>query len=221
MKAVHVAMTVGLILTALTSAQSDPALELVPYEGHRSQFLISLPKGWVAYDQMLALGVSGSGSDLVYFSAVNLAETMILPRDAPESAAQKMVETFGKLDSGEIPSFFVDRHPAAGGMACTGFSKRAVKDVLELLRSDPMWQRGRKVVTALTAAPAAVGGCAGLLFRGTTRTRDGVESSLETRAASDGRILYLFTLRNDRPHFEQNRALFEASLSTLKLSGAP
>lgn len=58
-----------------------------------------------------------------------------------------------------------------------------------------------------------LGGCQALKLEGRGR-----EWILDVRAVSDGKTLYLFSLRNRADNFARNRGVYEAALATLRLS---
>lgn len=223
---------VGALLPVLARTGAD---ELEVYEGHSSQFVLSLPEGWFAFDQMaqlfggesatdkvifggrndtLVISAGKSDTGVVIFSPVNLSEIIL------KAPIEQQAEVMLKISRGETPNFFVDRGPAGRGINCTKVSKGARTRIFRMLKSDSLWSKDNTVVDDLTMTEAPVGGCQGLQFRGSTRERNGTVWVMDVQAVSDGEILYLFSLRAERLYFDKDFAAYEASLATLRLAAA-
>jgi hypothetical protein len=206
------------------SSQAEAADALpegfVLYEGEKSQFTIAFPKGWVAQDQsQMSLGKGKSKFNLTLF---------YLPLN-PTPEESKSVELMTKLmtklangiDTGEIPSFFVQKTPAKNGMSCAGLSEKADKDVFKMITGDPILGKGAAILEAPRSEPISVAGCKGIRIRGTGQpAKENAPETLDVYAASDGKVLYLFTLRSHADNYKKNAEIFEKSVATAKLTAA-
>lgn len=202
---------VPLAMLSLVSSIGSPQAQVpdgfVLYEGHKAEFTIALPQGWTVYDQLEA--ITGKPSPL---------GMLIFTSSSPKALAiEQQLEVMGKMDRGELPSFFVDRAPAKKGMTCASFPEKTQKEVVGLLK--------RSLPGANVEAPRVeadtVGGCRGLRVRMHVRAKDGTEWLADIRAVSDGKTLYLFSLRNHSANFEKNLESYEKAMSTVRLAGAP
>jgi hypothetical protein len=130
---------------------------------------------------------------------------------------EAQLKLMGKMDTGELPSFFVDRGPAKEGTTCGSFPDKAQKDVAKLI------QRGFSGtnVEPPRVEAAMVGGCQGLRVRIYVRKKDGTEWKADVRAVSNGNTHYLFALRNHKGNFEKNLDAFEKAMATLRMAVAP
>ena len=180
----------------------------IRFEGLKGQFTIELPQGWSAYDQKKTITGKASPTGMVVFSQVNIAEMGI----------DDQMKTMVRIDTGELPSFFVDRGPKKKKMSCRYFEKKEVKEVLKVLKRDPMFGRDRKVVRALETQPVTIGGCKGYRIRGEAQKPDGTMWVMDVHVVSDGKILYLFSLRNVKENYESNLGLYEKAISTVRLT---
>ena len=195
----------------------------VIYEGHKDQFTIALPAGWSAYDQSGLAGRS-SGFNVVIFSPVDLSR-MSGPFPPGEEGKGKMNEflaALGRIDTGETPSVWVNRHPADKGMSCDSFQKKAQERVLRMVKDTETesHNKGRKAIEPFRAEPISLGGCQGVAVTVRTEAPDGKQRAVEVRAASDGTLLYLFVLRNAAQYFEGNFVVYQAAMSSLKFAAA-
>lgn len=179
----------------------------VLYEGHKAEFTIALPQGWTVYDQGAMLTGKPSPVGMLIFTSSS-------PKGLEIEAQLKLV---GKMDTGELPSFFVDRNPAKKGTTCGSFPDKAQKDVAKLI------QRGFSGtnVEPPRVEAAMVGGCQGLRVRIDVREKDGTEWKADVRAVSNGNTLYLFSLRNHKGNFEKNLDAYEKAMATLRMAVAP
>ncbi|HMD18443.1 MAG TPA: DUF2846 domain-containing protein [Terriglobales bacterium] len=196
------------------TADASPE-EWVPYEGQKNEFTIALPKGWVAQDQSQMLGKGNSKFNLILFhpSYPNLTA-----QDAKSAELMAMKQLTG-IDSGEIPSFFVQRVPAKNGMSCAGFSEKAEKDVFKMITGDPILDRKAAIQEAPRSEPLSVAGCKGIRIHGTGQpAKENTPQTLDVYAASDGKVLYLFTLRNQADYYKKNAEVFQKSMATAKLA---
>ena len=171
----------------------------VIFEGRKDQFTIAIPKDWAIYDQARALEEHGAQR-----IANNFFNMIIFYRSLDTTPKNDMpVELLGKIDKGETPSFFVQKVRPGKGMSCGEFTEKAQKEVLKLVSSSDAFANGAKVVEAPHAEAITVAGCKGTKIQGSGQAKD---SSTATRhvvyAASDGTVLYLFSLRSPVEKFE-------------------
>jgi len=124
-----------------------------------------------------------------------------------------------KADVGEIPSFFVDRQPAGKDMACSEFSRMAGGRVAGMVRRDPAFSKGRPLPTQFLPERIELGGCRGFkVHLRASHSNPDAEWTIDARVISDGRVLYLFSLRARAEHYQKTLGTFERVLATLKLS---
>ena len=195
-----------------TPGQPD---EFVPYEGSKEQFTIALPKDWAVYDQGQMMKASGMGrmparaADIVIFyqSSDPTPQVMLSP------------ELMDKVDTGVLPSFFLQRQRADNGMSCSGFSEKAEKRAVDLIGKDPEF-KGKNAVEAAHAESVAVGGCKGLRISAKGQRAQGHPLVAEAYVASDGETMYVFSLRNPAENFAKNADVFRKAISTLRLVAA-
>ena len=206
MKAIYrfIACATLLAVTAPPLFAQD-TLTVNRYSGSQYQFVIDLPVGWSGYNQNRALGRGGTPFGIIVFSEGKL--------DAARGASD-----LSKVISGEKPSFFVERVPANKGMDCAGFSKGGAKGIAQAIRLDPMFGKDRKVVRELASEEVEIAGCKALRFRAETRAPDGNSSALDMHVISDGKVVYMFTLRNEKGYFDKNLPVYEASMKTIRLA---
>jgi hypothetical protein len=202
-------------MLVLAAAPSRAQQDTVPAAGGvRDQLEITLPDGWSTYDQ--TEGVTGKPSALgvVIFSSQPLVSPGATTPDLP---------TLAKMDLGEIPSFFVDRQEADKGMKCEKLSRSAVYHIGTMVNQDPSVSTlGRKLFGA-TQEPAhtniEIGGCRGVRFRLEANKKDPAKHKVvDVRAVSDGKTLYLFSLRNKGEHYATNLAAFETALASVRFA---
>lgn len=194
-------------LAPFETTQAQVPDGFVLYEGHKAEFTIALPQGWTVYDQGAMLTGKPSPVGMLIFTSSN-----------PESLEiEAQLQLIGKMDTGELPSFFVDRLPAKKGTTCASFPEKAQKDVAKLIQRN---FSGANVEPARVEA-TTVGGCQGLRVRINVRAKDGTQWLADVRAVSNGNTLYLFSLRNHRGNFEKNLEAYEKAMSTLRMAAAP
>jgi hypothetical protein len=178
------------------------------YEGLKAQFTISLPEGWHVYKQSEAVTGRPSSMGLVIFSK----EPVTKPNETVADAA-----LLWKVDTGEVSSFFVDRIPPTDtGMSCDNFSITAAYRVGIGLTKDPMFGAVRQWfgrATPLDHKRIQLGGCQGFRYEGRGKNN---ESILDVRAVSDGKVIYLFMLRNRAEHYSKNVETFDKALETVR-----
>ena len=198
------------------TADTSPE-ELVPYDGQKSEFTIALPKGWVAQDQSQTLGKGNSKFNLILFHPSYPNPTA---QDA-KSAELVAMKLLTGIDSGEIPSFFIQRVPAKNGMSCAGFSEKAEKDVFKMITGDPILDKKATILEAPRSEPVSVAGCKGIRVYGTGQpARENAPQTIDAYAVSDGKVLYLFTLRNQADYYKKNAEVFQKSMATARLAAA-
>ena len=206
---------------AATSSQPASAATLpdgfVLFEGRKDQFIIAIPKDWAVHDQARLLeehGVQRMKDN--YFN-------MIIFYRSPDAApsGDMSVEVMRKIDTLEVPSFFVQKVRPSNGMSCGEFSEKAQKEVLKLVSSSDSFTKGATVTEAPHAEPSAVAGCKGTRIQGSGQAQ---KSSTATKhvvyAASDGAVLYLFSLRGPADKFDQSAQVFEKAMATARLTAA-
>jgi hypothetical protein len=194
--------------TPAASPSQPPPLGAIPdgfvlFEGRKDQFTIAIPKDWMAYDQSRVLGEQQPQKMKGGTGIFNVIVFYRAQEQASDGALS--VETIRKIDSGEVPSFLVLKMAAEKGMSCEGFSEKAEKHVVKIMGMD-----------ASQSEPSPVAGCKGVRVRGDGRR----SSAQDVYAVSDGRILYLFTLRNSAEKFDQSAEVFQKSVATARLTVA-
>jgi len=206
----YLGSAIVIVLNA-TMPLADAAEDLVPFEGLKEQFTIALPGGWNVYNQSEALSGERGPYGVVFFSAQPLTKPGEKTADA---------ELLAKADVGEIPTFFVDRQPAGKDMACSEFSRMAGGRVAGMARNDPAFSKGRALPMQFFPERIELGGCQGfkVQLRASHSNPERAEWIIDARAVSDGRVLYLFSLRARAEHYQKVLDTFERVLATIKLS---
>jgi hypothetical protein len=202
-------------LVALAGTAAAQAGRL--FDGLQGQFTIVLPEGWTVYDQTAAITGKPGPYGMVFFAS----EPVLSPGEKMPSTAESM-KTLLRIDVGDVPSFFVDRHPAGRGMSCSKLTRNARTEIELMVGRDSVFG-GLARQMLLPKRPHTtlieLGGCQALKLEG--RGRLGPEKTewvLDVRAVSDGKTLYLFSLRNPADNFARNLGAYEAALATLRLS---
>lgn len=203
-----ISLCFSILFLSFTTLYAQSQKEFKTYEGHKQQFLIDIPEGWSAYEQM-AVFTGPRPTGMVIFSEENFANI---------KSFENQLEAMSRWDTGIMPSFFVDRHPKNKRMSCGHFEKKETKSVTKMLKRDSMFDRDRKVISPLTATPISFGGCKGIRLKGETEKQDGTRWVIDVHAVSDGEILYLFSLRNIKENYEKNSSVYEKAMSTVKLT---
>lgn len=198
-------------LTAMPggAAQGAPA----GIGGIHDQFAITLPDGWSVYDQTEALSGKPSAVGMVFFSAEPVAKSGATTADA---------ELLAKVDTGELASFFVQRMPADKGMACDKLSRGAIYDIGTRINKDPVVSTVGGKLFGGGLAPGhkdvELGGCHGVRYViGAHKDDPAKHWIVDVRAVSDGKVLYLFSLRNKADHYAKNLEIFEQAIATVRL----
>ena len=138
--------------------------------------------------------------------------------DISKMEIQNQLQALASIDTGGMPSFFVDRLPRKKKMSCSRFGKKETKLVLKLIKKDRMFGRDRKIIAPLEASHTSFGGCKGIRIKGETEKQGGARWIIDMHAVSDGKILYLFTLRNIKNNYEKNLSVYEKAMSTVQLT---
>jgi hypothetical protein len=200
--------------TPVSLQVATPALPegFVLYEGSKEQFTIGLPKDWTVYDQgqmLKAAGIPARGGDMVIFyqSKDSTAGAMLSP------------ELMGKVDTGELPSFFLQKQRADKGMSCAELSEKAGKKLADLIAKDPQF-KGKNALEPASSEPASVGGCKGIRVRAKGKSESGSATVVDAYIAADGQTVYVFSLRNRAENFDKNEPVFHQAISNLKLAAA-
>jgi len=185
------------------------------YEGSKEQFTIAIPKNWTVYDQGQMM--KASGVDRMPMRAAD----MVIFYQSSDPTPQVMLspELLDKVDTGVLPSFFLQRQRADKGMSCSGFSDKAEKRAVDLIGKDPEF-KGKNAVEAAHAESVAVGGCKGLRISAKGQRAQGFPLVAEAYVASDGETMYVFSLRNPAENFDKNVDVFHKAISTLRLAAA-
>ncbi len=201
-------LSLALVLLFPAGVSQEPPTVL--YEDLKDQFRIRLPAGWNTYDQLWRPATGQMG--MVIFAPVDF-KALVAQKDA-------LLTTVVKLDVGEIPSFFVDRIPARSGMSCKELPKKWHKEILQMIERGSWSGKEWKTLGQFSAELASVGGCNGIKIQGRKKSGEGLEGVVEVYAVSDGRVLFLFTLRNRQEHFEKNSKYFKEALVSLQMTAA-
>ena len=178
-------------------------------EEYKEQFTIAIPRDFAVFDQgksLRATGMRPGAFDMIRYQPAN-------------SIDASSVETLLKVDSGEIPTFFVQKLSADNGMYCTGFSERAVKKLIDLIGKDRDF-KGKNALEPAHGEPVSVGGCKGLRVRAKGQPASGPPVATDAYMASDGKTVYVFSLRAHAEYFDKNEEIFQKAVSTVKLSAA-
>jgi hypothetical protein len=201
---------------ALQRAEEILPEGFVLYEGQKEYYTIAIPKDWIAYDQSKTLKEKGGEkAQRMEGSRFNLVNFYLPP--SPASQGSMTEELIKKLSTGEVPSFFVQQMPAEKGMSCSGFSDKAEKWVREMV----YWGKGATILEAPHSEPSPVAGCKGVRVGGSGQPAGGnAPWVVDMYAVSDGKTLYLFTLRNHADHFKKNAEVFQEAVSTARLAAA-
>jgi hypothetical protein len=183
----------------------------LPASGIEGQFTITLPDGWSAYDQNRAVFKKESPYGIVVFSA----QPVTKPGEATADAA-----LLAQVDRGDIPSFFVDRSAAGKGAKCEQLSKTEIYNIGTSLNQDPRAGGARRMFGGGIApkhTDTSIGGCKGVKFF-IESNKDNPEKHwiIDVRAVSDGKVRYLFSLRNRGENYPKNLDTYEKALETLR-----
>ena len=203
-----IATTLTVPATPGSASQDPPA----GAGGIRDQFVIALPDGWSVYDQNEALSGKPSTVGMVFFSTQPVTKP---------GAATADVELLAKVDSGELASFFVERVPADKGMSCDKLSKSAIYDIGTKLNQDPAVSTASRRLFGGGIAPGhtdiELGGCRGVRFVIEAHKNDPAKHWIaDVRAVSDGKVLYLFSLRNKGNHYAKNIETFDSAMKSVR-----
>jgi hypothetical protein len=177
--------------------------------GVAGQFSLELPAGWSVYDQSAVMLGQVGPTGVIVFSAEPLA--------APGQRAADLT-ALARVDRGELASFIVDRQEAERGMACDKLSRTVIYNIGEKLKQAPAFGAMRRHFAVLSPRheDIVLGGCKGVRFLlEANKDEPGRHWVIDVRAVSDGRVLYLFGLRNLAEHYANNIGAFDTALATL------
>jgi hypothetical protein len=188
------------------------------HEDHRDQFTIELPRGWSVSDQAAKSGKPGPFGVIVFSSeSMSPRSEPGADRDQFEAAVMKLAE---RQDSGEMPSFYVDRHPSKKGSSCARLSEEEKASLLKALRTSAFGADQVKILEPVRAQTMSVGGCHGLEVLVRAASTTGEDIHLLVRTVSDGTTSYDFALRNRKGFFETNQPTFDRAVASVKLAHA-
>jgi hypothetical protein len=216
LKVVTSALCIAAVTLPVLATRIGASQETAAAKGIEDQFAITLPDGWSVYDQTQALSGKASALGIVYFSA----EPVTKPGEATASA-----DLLVKVSSGEILSFFVQREKADKGMACAKpLSKTATYNIGTMINQDPVVGAVRRMFGAIgppRPTEIEVGGCRGAKFVVDAHKDDAVKHwTIDVRAVSDGKILYLFSLRNKADYFTRNLEAYERAVASVRFKAS-
>jgi hypothetical protein len=178
-------------------ASDDPPASVA---GLSDQLAITLPEGWVVWDESEVSGKPGPVGMIVFSAEPVIRDAEAPPDEARDSRAYR----------GEIPMFFLERVSARKDMSCAKLSRRAILEAGLLATTDP------SVSTTSWAYRGGhpghenieIGGCRGVRFVVEFQKKDPSKHRVvDERVVSDGKFLYLFRLRNDGSHYAKNLEL--------------
>ena len=210
----------GVLLFSLSAfAQTDipvsDELPFKPYHRNRDQFTLEIPAGWHVVDQ-------SPFSDMGVVAFYSQPLEMKIDKDPVIAQQQKQAfqQLMKSMESGELPSFFVDRYKADKGMTCAGFDARAQKMKLKIFVKSGVLGKQSKILGEPEVATAPVGGCQGLrvLIRATT-AMGATMHMLVYSAAVDG-ITYDLALIGEPQYFARDLPWFERVVASMRLTGA-
>lgn len=209
------ALLISLSTLAQTNASVGDELSFKSYHGNRDQFTLEIPDGWHVVDQ-------SPYSDMGVIAFYSQPMQMKLDKD-PEIARQQE-EAFRKLiegmESGEIPSFFIDRYKADKGMTCAGFDARSQKKKVNIFAKADALGKKSKLIGKPEVATAPVGGCQGLRVLIRANTAVGTTMHMLVYSAAVDGITYDLALLAEPRFFDQNLSWFERVVSSMRLAGA-
>lgn len=205
-----------MVVIALTTSfpMSSIGNARVP-SGVNEQFTIVLPEGWSVYDQTEAISGKASPFGVVLFSSAAVTKPGETTAD-PEALA--------RAATGDTASFFVDRKPADKGMSCDKLSRAAIYEIGTTIIQDPAVGAARRFFGAARPprhTEMQLGGCQGVKFLVDAQKNDPAKHwTIDVRAVSDGKVLYLFSLRNKGGNYTRNLEAFEKALASVRFLAA-
>jgi hypothetical protein len=182
--------------------------------GIRDQFAITLPEGWNVYDQNAAISGKPGALGMVFFSAQPLTSPGATTADA---------QLLAKADTGELATFFVERTAADKGMTCAKLSRNAIYDIGTRINQDRVIASVGNKLFGGGLAPKHkdndLGGCHGVKYLIDAHKDDPARHwTVDVRAVSDGKVLYLFSLRNRAEYFARNLEAFDRAMATVRFT---
>jgi hypothetical protein len=216
MRAIRILACVGLVAAtpALgSSSSSTPSFEYVPETSLAEQITLSIPSDWAIHDQTRLLTGRSAPHGSVVYSPIAL-------QFSGAAGTRQAAETAARLDTGELPSLFLDRIPAPRGAKCEAMTKAAQRRIGEIVAGeDPMFGPGATVLVPPRAEATSVGGVPGARVVGRARdAASGREWALDLVAIGDGTTLYLLYVRAAAEHFAKAQGVLEAVLPTVRLT---
>jgi hypothetical protein len=194
------------------SASQEPGAS----KGIEDQLTIALPEGWSVYDQTEAVSGKASALGIVIFSAQAMTK-------AGETTAGP--DVLARVSTGEIASFFVERQKAHKGMTrAKELSKTAVYNIGTMINQDPAVGSVRRAFSGLrppSHTDIELGGCRGARFVVDAHKDDALKHwTIDVRAVSDGKFLYLFSLGNKADYYAKNLEAFEKANGTVRFKAS-
>lgn len=194
------------------------AADFFLHEDHRDQFTIELPSSWHVSDQAARSGKPGPFGVIVFSS-----RSMSAPIEPGADRAQleaTLLKWAEQQDSGEVPSFYVDRHPSKKGSSCAGLSEEEKTSLLKSFQTSAFGAEEVRILEPVEAEPVGVGGCRGLEVLVRAASKVGEDINLLVHTVSDGTTTYDFALRNRKGFFEKNRPMFDRAVASVRLTRA-
>lgn len=213
-------MPIGILLFVHSSfAQTDftdvSDSAVFTYQGNRNQFTIDIPDGWHVVDQS-----PYSETGVVAFYSQPLEAKYDKDPVVNQQRQQAMMDLLDGMESGAVPSFFIDRYKAEKGMTCDGFDARAQKKKLKIFTSSNALGKGAKVVGKPDVSTTEFGGCMGLKALIVADTLDGNGMRMLVYSAAVAGITYDIALMAQPAYFAQNLAWFERVVASTRLTAA-
>lgn len=200
---------------AQTDAHVGDDLSFKPYNGNRDQFTLEIPAGWHVVDQS-----PYSDKGVVAFYSQPLQMKMDKDPVIARQQEQAFQQLLNSMESGEIPSFFIDRYKADKGMTCAGFDARAQKKKLRIIVKSDVLGKQSKILGEPAVATVPVGGCQGLRVLIRANTAFGTTMQMLVYSAAVDGITYDLALIAEPRFFDQNLPWFERVVSSMRLAGA-
>lgn len=191
------------------------ALRYAPYHGNRDQFTLELPDGWHVRDQ-----APTASTGVVAFFAQPVEIRLDKDPEVSRRQQEDLLRLVDDIESGAVPSFFLDRYKAGKEMRCTGFDARALKKKLKIFSTaDALGPKARLVGEPQVSA-TAVGGCTGIRVLLRAETEYGATMDMLVYSAAVDDITYDFVLLMETDYFARNLPWFEHVIASLRLTGA-
>ncbi len=209
------ALLFSLSAFAQTDAPVGDDLSFKPYNGNRDQFTLEIPAGWHVVDQS-----PFSDKGVVAFYSQPLEMKIDKDPVIARQQEQDFLRLLNSMESGEIPSFFIDRYKADKGMTCAGFDARAQKKKLKIFANADVLGKQSKIIGEPEVVTVPVGGCQGLRVLIRANTAVGTTMQMLVYSAAVDGITYDLALIAEPRYFDQNLPWFERVVSSMRLAGA-